>query len=112
MRLSARGKFSTFLCLLYYFFIFQVLKTRLALRKSGEMNRGIFNAFLTIQRNEGWRAFTRGYFPNLLGVSLSNFKTFYIVFHIFYFQIIPYAGTDLAVYEVKFSSISLIRSNN
>ena len=34
-----------------------------------------------IYRKEGWRSFYKGYIPNLLGI-------------------IPYAGIDLAVYEV------------
>jgi solute carrier family 25 phosphate transporter 23/24/25/41 len=34
-----------------------------------------------ILKQEGWRSFYRGYVPNLLGI-------------------VPYAGIDLAVYEV------------
>ncbi|KRX84405.1 Calpain clp-1 [Trichinella sp. T6] len=58
----------------------EVLKTRLALRKTGQMNQGILHAFQQIYRKEGIYAFYRGYVPNLIGI-------------------IPYAGIDLAVYE-------------
>lgn len=57
----------------------EVLKTRLALRKTGQYD-GIMDAALKIYANEGWRSFYRGYVPNMLGI-------------------IPYAGIDLAVYE-------------
>lgn len=55
------------------------MKTRLALRKTGEF-KGIADAAKKIYAREGWRSFYRGYVPNLLGI-------------------IPYAGIDLAVYE-------------
>ncbi|KAL1237269.1 putative calcium-binding mitochondrial carrier F17E5.2 [Trichinella spiralis] len=58
----------------------EVLKTRLALRKTGQMNQGILHAFQQIYRKEGIHALYRGYVPNLIGI-------------------IPYAGIDLAVYE-------------
>lgn len=58
---------------------FEVLKTRLALRKTGQYT-GILDATQKIYRIEGIRSFYRGYIPNLLGI-------------------IPYAGIDLAVYE-------------
>ncbi|XP_046391154.1 calcium-binding mitochondrial carrier protein SCaMC-1-B isoform X1 [Ischnura elegans] len=57
----------------------EVLKTRLALRKTGQY-RGILDAAKKIYRKEGLKSFYRGYVPNLLGI-------------------IPYAGIDLAVYE-------------
>ncbi|KAF4524669.1 hypothetical protein B566_EDAN012251 [Ephemera danica] len=57
----------------------QVLKTRLALRKTGQY-RSIADAAVKIYKAEGFRSFYRGYVPNLLGI-------------------IPYAGIDLAVYE-------------
>jgi solute carrier family 25 phosphate transporter 23/24/25/41 len=57
----------------------EVLKTRLALRKSGEF-KGMIDAAKKIYVNEGLRSFYRGYIPNILGI-------------------IPYAGIDLAVYE-------------
>ncbi|KAG4071659.1 hypothetical protein HA402_011813 [Bradysia odoriphaga] len=58
---------------------FEVLKTRLALRKTGQY-KGIADATAKIYHAEGIRSFYRGYIPNLLGI-------------------IPYAGIDLAVYE-------------
>lgn len=57
----------------------EVLKTRLALRKTGQYY-GIVDAAKKIYRREGLKSFYRGYVPNLLGI-------------------IPYAGIDLAVYE-------------
>ncbi|XP_052893155.1 calcium-binding mitochondrial carrier protein SCaMC-2 isoform X3 [Anopheles moucheti] len=57
----------------------EVLKTRLALRKTGEYT-SILDAASKIYRREGLRSFYRGYIPNMLGI-------------------IPYAGIDLAVYE-------------
>lgn len=58
----------------------QVMKTRLTLRKTGQYD-GMFDCARKIARHEGMKAFYRGYIPNLLGI-------------------IPYAGIDLAVYEV------------
>ncbi|XP_069961112.1 mitochondrial adenyl nucleotide antiporter SLC25A25 isoform X1 [Cherax quadricarinatus] len=57
----------------------EVLKTRLALRKTGQY-KSILDAAKKIYRQEGLRSFYRGYVPNLLGI-------------------IPYAGIDLAIYE-------------
>ncbi|EEB19211.1 conserved hypothetical protein [Pediculus humanus corporis] len=57
----------------------EVMKTRLALRKTGEY-KSIIHAAKVIYAREGLRCFYRGYVPNLLGI-------------------IPYAGIDLAVYE-------------
>ncbi|XP_055846097.1 calcium-binding mitochondrial carrier protein SCaMC-2 isoform X1 [Episyrphus balteatus] len=57
----------------------EVLKTRLALRKTGQYT-GIADAAKKIYCKEGLRSFYRGYIPNMLGI-------------------IPYAGIDLAVYE-------------
>lgn len=57
----------------------EVLKTRLALRKTGQYT-SILDAATKIYANEGVKSFYRGYLPNLLGI-------------------IPYAGIDLAVYE-------------
>lgn len=57
----------------------EVLKTRLVLRKTGEYS-SVFDCISKIIKNEGYRAFYKGYLPNVLGI-------------------IPYAGTDLAVYE-------------
>ena len=64
----------------YYYINLQVLKTRLVLRKTGEYS-SVFDCATKIIKNEGYRAFYKGYLPNVLGI-------------------IPYAGTDLAVYEV------------
>ena len=58
-----------------------MLKTRLALRRTGQFS-GISDCARQIFRKEGLRAFYRGYVPNMLGI-------------------IPYAGIDLAIYEVR-----------
>lgn len=57
----------------------EVLKTRLALRRTGQY-RGIKDCARKIYAAEGVKSFYRGYIPNLIGI-------------------IPYAGIDLAVYE-------------
>ncbi|MCL4123890.1 UNVERIFIED_CONTAM: hypothetical protein GTU68_043961 [Idotea baltica] len=57
----------------------EVLKTRLALRKTGQY-KSIWDAVLKISHQEGYRSFYRGYVPNILGI-------------------IPYAGIDLCIYE-------------
>nr|XP_020471618.1 calcium-binding mitochondrial carrier protein SCaMC-1-like [Monopterus albus] len=57
----------------------EVLKTRLALRNTGQYS-GMFHCAKMILKKEGVKAFYKGYIPNLLGI-------------------IPYAGIDLAVYE-------------
>uniref|UniRef100_A0A671Y9D4 Solute carrier family 25 member 25 n=1 Tax=Sparus aurata TaxID=8175 RepID=A0A671Y9D4_SPAAU len=57
----------------------EVLKTRLALRKTGQYS-GIVHCAKHIFQKEGVAAFYKGYVPNMLGI-------------------IPYAGIDLAVYE-------------
>ena len=59
----------------------QVLKTRLVLRKTGEY-KNTLDCFRIIKHREGLGAFYKGFISNLLGI-------------------IPYAGVDLAVYEVK-----------
>lgn len=59
----------------------EVLKTRLCLRATGQYD-GISDAARKIYTREGTRAFYRGYVPNLIGI-------------------IPYAGIDLATYEVS-----------
>lgn len=58
----------------------EVLKTRLALRMTGEY-AGFVDAAKKIYSQAGIKAFYRGYVPNLIGI-------------------LPYAGIDLAVYEV------------
>nr|ACB45665.1 mitochondrial solute carrier family 25 member 25 isoform O [Osmerus mordax] len=57
----------------------EVLKTRLALRTTGQYS-GILDCAKHIFRRGGLGAFYKGYVPNMLGI-------------------IPYAGIDLAVYE-------------
>ncbi|XP_015244747.1 calcium-binding mitochondrial carrier protein SCaMC-2-B isoform X2 [Cyprinodon tularosa] len=57
----------------------EVLKTRLALRKTGQYS-GIVDCGKHMLQREGMIAFYKGYVPNMLGI-------------------IPYAGIDLAVYE-------------
>lgn len=59
----------------------QVLKTRLTLRKTGQYS-GIADCAKQIIQREGLTAFYKGYLPNML-------------------SIVPYAGIDLAVYEVR-----------
>ncbi|TKR81165.1 hypothetical protein L596_015088 [Steinernema carpocapsae] len=58
----------------------EVLKTRLALRRTGQLDHGLLNFAQRMYQNEGFKCFYKGYVPNLLGI-------------------IPYAGIDLAVYE-------------
>ncbi|KAM9095461.1 mitochondrial carrier protein SCaMC-3L [Sarcophilus harrisii] len=57
----------------------EVLKTRLMLRRTGQYN-GLLDCACQILGREGARAFYRGYLPNMLGI-------------------VPYACTDLAIYE-------------
>ncbi|TKS69072.1 Calcium-binding mitochondrial carrier protein SCaMC-3 [Collichthys lucidus] len=59
----------------------EVLKTRLTLRKTGQYS-GIADCAKQIIQREGVTAFYKGYLPNML-------------------SIVPYAGIDLAVYEVR-----------
>lgn len=59
------------------------MKTRLTLRKTGQYS-GMFDCAKKILKKEGVKAFYKGYIPNILGI-------------------IPYAGIDLAVYEVSTS---------
>lgn len=61
--------------------LLQVLKTRMALRKTGQYS-GMLDCARRILAREGVAAFYKGYVPNMLGI-------------------IPYAGIDLAVYEVR-----------
>lgn len=58
-----------------------MLKTRLTLRKTGQYS-GLADCVKQIIQREGPTAFYKGYLPNLL-------------------SIVPYAGIDLAVYEVR-----------
>ena len=57
----------------------QVIKTRVAVGKSGQYS-GIIDCGKQLLKQEGARAFFKGYIPNLPGT-------------------IPYAGIDLCVYE-------------
>lgn len=57
----------------------EVLKTRLAVRKTGQY-KGILDCAVQIWKHEGLSCFYRGYIPNLIGI-------------------LPYAGIDLCVYE-------------
>ena len=59
----------------------QVLKTRLALGKTGQY-KGITDCLRQILRNEGLFGLYRGLTPSLIGI-------------------IPYAGIDLTIYEVN-----------
>ena len=59
----------------------EVLKTRLAIRKTGQFS-GVMDCAVKIFKNEGILAFYKGYIPNCIGV-------------------LPYAGIDLMVYEVS-----------
>ncbi|XP_036199308.1 calcium-binding mitochondrial carrier protein SCaMC-1 [Myotis myotis] len=58
----------------------EVLKTRLAVGRTGQYS-GLFDCAKKILKHEGMGAFFKGYIPNILGI-------------------IPYAGIDLAVYEL------------
>ncbi|MFH4975065.1 hypothetical protein AB6A40_001774 [Gnathostoma spinigerum] len=58
----------------------EVLKTRLALRRTGQLDKGLAHFAAKMYKNEGFLCFYKGYIPNLMGI-------------------IPYAGIDLAVYE-------------
>lgn len=73
--------FLTKCCFVVLFVSLQVMKTRLTLRKTGQYS-GMFDCAKKILKREGVKAFYKGYIPNILGI-------------------IPYAGIDLAVYEVR-----------
>ena len=75
----------------------EVMKTRMALRNTNEYT-GILDCGRKLYRSEGLKVFYRGYVPNLLGI-------------------LPYAGIDLAVYEVRYEQkkrmpISIIHLNS
>ena len=69
------GKFN------FLLFFVQVVKTRLAVMKTGQY-KGILDCLMKVQQKEGFLALYKGYLPNLLGI-------------------IPYAGIDLTIYEVS-----------
>ncbi|VDK42452.1 unnamed protein product [Anisakis simplex] len=58
----------------------EVLKTRLALRRTGQLDKGLLHFAHKMYQKEGLKCFYKGYVPNMLGI-------------------IPYAGIDLAIYE-------------
>lgn len=58
----------------------EVMKTRLALRRTGQLDKGMIHFAHKMYMKEGIKCFYKGYVPNLLGI-------------------IPYAGIDLTVYE-------------
>uniref|UniRef100_A0A8R1HYH7 EF-hand domain-containing protein n=1 Tax=Caenorhabditis japonica TaxID=281687 RepID=A0A8R1HYH7_CAEJA len=58
----------------------EVMKTRLALRRTGQLDKGMFHFAHKMYTKEGIKCFYKGYVPNLIGI-------------------IPYAGIDLTVYE-------------
>ncbi|XP_052222319.1 calcium-binding mitochondrial carrier protein SCaMC-2-like isoform X2 [Dreissena polymorpha] len=57
----------------------EVLKTRLALRKTGQY-KGMLDCAMKLYKGEGLKVFYRGFWPNIVGI-------------------IPYAGADLCIYE-------------
>ena len=61
------------------------MKTRLALGTTGQY-KGISDCAVQLFKQNGIKAFYRGYVPNLLGI-------------------LPYAGIDLTVYEVVISIV-------
>jgi solute carrier family 25 phosphate transporter 23/24/25/41 len=68
----------------------EVMKIRLALRKTNEFN-GIFDCAKKLFKHGGIGVFYRGYIPNLLGI-------------------LPYAGIDLAVYEVMMQLVIVFKT--
>jgi len=60
----------------------QVIKTRLAVSQTGQF-KGILDCGIKVVQQSGPLALFRGYLPNLIGI-------------------IPYAGIDLTIYEVRF----------
>jgi solute carrier family 25 phosphate transporter 23/24/25/41 len=64
----------------------------MVLRKTGEYS-SIYDCANKIIQREGLRAFYKGYIPNILGI-------------------IPYAGTDLAVYEVRIFVKQIFKKKN
>lgn len=69
----------------------EVLKTRFCLRSTGQYT-GLMDAAAKINAQGGLRNFYRGYVPNLLGI-------------------IPYAGIDLTIYEVRIFFMIFILNN-
>lgn len=66
-----------------------MIKTRLILGKTGEYS-GILDCCRKLLKTEGIQVFCKGYIPNLIGI-------------------IPYAGVDLAIFEVSsFSKYDIV----
>lgn len=66
------------------------MKTRLILGKTGQYS-GIIDCGRKLLKTEGIRTFFKGYVPNMIGI-------------------VPYAGLDLATFEVSsFSKYYIIR---
>ena len=59
-----------------------MIKTRLAVSQTGQY-KGILDCGIKVVQQNGPLALFRGYLPNLIGI-------------------IPYAGIDLTIYEVRF----------
>lgn len=59
-----------------------MIKTRLAVGQSGQY-KGILDCGLKVYQKEGFLTLYKGYIPNLIGI-------------------IPYAGIDLTIYEVRY----------
>ena len=68
--------------------VWQVMKTRLALANTGQY-RGMFHCMSSVVKSEGPLALYKGMLPSLIGI-------------------IPYAGIDLAIYEVSYNFIVVI----
>ena len=73
-------QFEGFVCWTLAAAVMQVIKTRLAVGKTGQY-KGLLDCGLKTYQKEGFFALYRGYLPNILGI-------------------IPYAGIDLTIYEV------------
>jgi len=66
--------------------VIQVLKTQLVLRKTGQYSSAL-DCARRVWKHDGVRGFYRGFLPNAIGI-------------------LPYAGIDLAVYEVRYGCVS------
>jgi len=71
----------------YWAAVVQVIKTRLAVGKTGQY-KGLLDCGIKTYQKEGFFALYRGYLPNILGI-------------------IPYAGIDLTIYEVCCLSVNV-----
>ena len=75
-----------FICSTHAAAVVQVIKTRLAVGKTGQY-KGLLDCGLKTYQKDGFFALYRGYLPNILGI-------------------IPYAGIDLTIYEVYYLFVS------